>query len=180
MTAKGSLCSGRVCDDELYSSSKDALRASRSCLRTLWPLHVRWILPAALSRSRSACRFSRSACAFDTVLVAFETTAGLHEVLAKGLPAEPLRFTFRGRLELPVNVENMATVVQVKGKQSSTTPHNHPQAAHVQMPRRNRCGVSRTFRLKLHQSASITTGPRRRCRHRPLSGVLGPSEVTGR
>lgn len=37
----------------------------------------------------------------------FETADGDHEVLVKGFPVVPLRLTFRGRLELPVNVENM-------------------------------------------------------------------------
>jgi hypothetical protein len=40
--------------------------------------------------------------------VALETAEGDHDVLAKGFPAEPLRLTFRGRRELPVNVENIA------------------------------------------------------------------------
>ncbi len=43
------------------------------------------------------------------VFVVLETVDGLQEVLAKGFPAAPLRLTFRGRLELPVKVENMAT-----------------------------------------------------------------------
>lgn len=42
----------------------------------------------------------------------FEATAGVQEVLANGFPALPLRLTFRGRLELPVKVENMARVVE--------------------------------------------------------------------
>lgn len=41
----------------------------------------------------------------------FEAADGLHDVFANGFPAPPLRFTFRGRLELPVNVENMAAAV---------------------------------------------------------------------
>lgn len=64
---------------------------------------------AALSRCRSAWRFSRSAWASETVFVVLETAAGVHEVLANGFPALPLRLTFRGRLELPVKVENMTT-----------------------------------------------------------------------
>lgn len=43
------------------------------------------------------------------VFVVLEALEGLQEVLAKGFPAAPLRLTFRGRLELPVKVENMAT-----------------------------------------------------------------------
>lgn len=39
----------------------------------------------------------------------FETADGDHDVLAKGFPAAPLRLTFRGRLELPVKVENMVS-----------------------------------------------------------------------
>ena len=42
--------------------------------------------------------------------MAFETAEGDHDVLAKGFPTEPLRLTFRGRRELPVNVENIAVV----------------------------------------------------------------------
>lgn len=53
-------------------------------------------------------------------MVALETTEGLHEVLAKGFPAWPLRLTLRGRLELPVKVENMvvarAWALETKGK----------------------------------------------------------------
>ena len=72
------------------------------------PLRFLLILPAAFSCVRSAWRFLRSAWALETVLVALDTADGVHEVLAKGFPVEPLRLTFRGRLELPVNVENMA------------------------------------------------------------------------
>lgn len=89
-------------------SSKAPLHDSAEAILARWPFHTLWIVVVALTRWRSACLFSRSAWASETVLVALETLAGLHEVLAKGLPACPLRLTFRGRLELPVKVENMA------------------------------------------------------------------------
>lgn len=92
---------------EPYSLSKEPRLDSARSLLALAPLQTRCICPAALKRCRSACRFSRSACAFDTALVAFEAEDGLQEVLENGFPAWPLRLTFRGRRELPVNVENM-------------------------------------------------------------------------
>jgi len=52
-------------------------------------------------------------------LVALETAEGDHDVLAKGFPAEPLRLTFRGRRELPVNVENIAAVYGSGGTRSA-------------------------------------------------------------
>lgn len=88
---------------------------SKSCLcwslkvdRDLYPRHVLCICDAAFKRRLSACRFSLSAWASETVFVAFETAEGVHDVLENGLLACPLRFTFLGRLELPVKVENMA------------------------------------------------------------------------
>lgn len=43
--------------------------------------------------------------------MAFEAAEGDHEVLENGLLACPLRFTFLGRRELPVKVENMAAAL---------------------------------------------------------------------
>lgn len=91
----------------LYRRSNASLRELASSVRARCPLQVRCICPAAFSRCRSAWRFSRSAWAFETVFVAFETADGLQDVLEKGFPVWPLRLTLRGRLELPVNVENM-------------------------------------------------------------------------
>lgn len=129
----------------LFSSLNNSSNATRRRVATTslsrWPLHVRCIVPAALTRWRSACRLSRSACASFIVLVVLETTDGLHAVLANGLPALPLKLTFLGRRELPVNVENMAAAYSRFPKCTATTYESIIKAM-VMAVYRAGCGVN--------------------------------------
>jgi hypothetical protein len=96
-----------------YSLSHRWQRSTLASLRWRCPRQTLCRFLAAASSSRSRWRFSRSAWACATDLDAPEGAgpAGPHVEFAQGFVLRwPLRLTFRGRLEFPVNVVNMVAV----------------------------------------------------------------------